>query len=416
MLIVKDAVREPLYAIVPYFNPWRWKSREKHTIRALQHFHDAGAVIVLVEVAFNRREFTFAHHEQLDFCNAGLDGTPARCGKMNGEFRHKYIPLRTKDELWLKENAINVGVEHLPYDWQQVCWLDSDIHFIRPNWVGECIQKLQHYAFLQMFSYARDVGPTYEMLPETYPHASGMGYVHAFQEGVLDGGPCKCDCHKSRIGGGILVICKNCNCPPGVVNPSPPHPIEPPHHPGHPPPGHGRPPKPGHPIVIPEPPELPEYEGLAYPPRVWPGLAWACTRYAWDAVGGLIDFAIWGGADWHMAHALLEKTEGMMRHDLHRNYKKMVMQWYYRCHTHIRGNVGVMAGSIIHNWHGKKSQRGYNTKHALLAQCGFDPLRHLKRDYQGIYQLHDDRSTAFVKMRDIMRVIATERNEDSIDT
>jgi hypothetical protein len=69
--IVKDAVWEPLYAIVPYFNPWRWKSREKHTLRARKHFADAGAVVVLVEVAFNRRELTFA--------DCGLDGTLAEC-------------------------------------------------------------------------------------------------------------------------------------------------------------------------------------------------------------------------------------------------------------------------------------------------------------------------------------------------
>jgi hypothetical protein len=147
-------------------------------------------------------------------------------------------------------------------------------------------------------------------------------------------------------------------------------------------------------------------------PRVFPGLAWACTRKAWDDVGGLLDVAIWGGGDWHMAHALIEKTEGMMRSDLHRNYKKTVNQWYHRCRTHIRRNVGVMTGTVLHNWHGKKVGRGYNTKHALLAKIGFDPQRHLKRDAQGLYQLHDDRSTAYVQLRDMMRKVALERNED----
>jgi hypothetical protein len=69
--VVKDAVREPLYAIVPYFNPWRWKSREKHTFRARKHFAGAGAVVVLVEVAFNRRDLTFTDRR--------LDGTLAEC-------------------------------------------------------------------------------------------------------------------------------------------------------------------------------------------------------------------------------------------------------------------------------------------------------------------------------------------------
>lgn len=353
VLIAKDTVREPLYAVVPYFNPWRWKSRFMHTQRALKHFHDSGCVIILVEVAYNRRDFVFA--------DSGLHDTLASCDVLpkGHNFRHKYIGIRTKDELWLKENAINIGVSALPHDWKNVCWLDSDVHFLRPNWVGECIHKLQHYAFLQMFSHARDLGPNYEMLPEDYPHANGSGFVQAFLQGILEGKP-KCVC-----------CCTPCTCQPG---------------------------------------------GYHYPPRVWPGLAWACTREAWDAVGGLIDFAIWGGGDFHMAYALIERPDLMMRHDLHRNYKKMVNQWYYRCHTHIRRNVGVMEGSILHHWHGRKTDRGYSAKHRLLAEVGFDPLRHLKRDYQNLWQLHDDRSTAFVQLRDLMRTIAKERDEDSNDT
>ncbi len=107
--IVPDAVREPLYAVVPYFNPWRWKSREKHTARTVKHLIDLGFVVYLVEVAFNRREFAFV--------NSGLDGTLASCAVIGADhnFRHRYIGLRTKDELWLKENAINIGVSNIPY-------------------------------------------------------------------------------------------------------------------------------------------------------------------------------------------------------------------------------------------------------------------------------------------------------------
>jgi hypothetical protein len=132
-------------------------------------------------------------------------------------------------------------------------------------------------------------------------------------------------------------------------------------------------------------------------------------------VGGLIDFAVWGGGDWHMAHALIEQPQYMMRTDLHSNYKNLVNQWFDRCRTHIRRNVGYMDGVVFHNWHGIKEARGYNAKHELLAQIGFDPLKHIKRDAQNIYQLHDDGSEAYVKLRDMMRRIATNRNEDSND-
>lgn len=365
IIVAKDQVREPLYAVVPYFNPWRWKSRVKHTERAIKHFHDSGAVIVLVEIGFNRRELVFS--------DSGLDGMLASCG-IHGEHRHKYIGLHTPEEIWLKENAINIGVQHLPNNWQQVCWLDSDVHFLRPNWVGECIHKLQHYAFLQMFSHARDLGPNYEMLPESYPHANGMGFVSAWQAGHL----------KTTLSPEILADLKTIGTDIKKLTDD---------------------------FTKLQADLEDPYPGK----RIFPGLAWACTRQAWEDVGGLFDAAIWGGGDWHMSHALIEKTENMMRNDLHRNYKKLVNQWYQRCRTNIRRNVGVMEGSILHHWHGKKVGRGYNTKHEILAKFGFDPLRHLKRDSSGLWALHDDRSTAFVQIRDMMRIVAKERNEDSID-
>jgi hypothetical protein len=149
---------------------------------------------------------------------------------------------------------------------------------------------------------------------------------------------------------------------------------------------------------------------------VWPGLAWACTREAWDDVGGLIDFAVWGGGDWHMAHALIENPYGMMmRKDLNPTYKGMVNAWMEKCKRDIRRNVGVVEGSIVHHWHGPKTDRGYNAKHELLSKIGFDPVRHLKRDFQGLWQLHDDGTESFIKLRDTMRVIAKERNEDSTE-
>ncbi len=373
--VVPDRIVEPLYCIVPVFNPFRWKSRWKHTERAIKHFMDAGAVVYLVEAAFGRREFAFA--------DSGLDGLSANCGMLGQDhrFRHKYIGLRTRDELWLKEALINIGVSQLPYDWAQVCWIDSDVQFLRPNWVGECIHKLQHYAFLQMFSHARDLGPNYEMLPEDYPHADGPGFVHAWRRGTLNEPVKKLHCPECNCK--IECVCSGgrCVC---TCEPDPSSPYDP-------------------------------YGPYPYAARVWPGLAWAATRPAWEAVGGLMDFAVWGGADYHQSLCLIGETEKMMRDDLHRNYKTMVLEWYRRCSRHIRQNVGVMEGSVVHNWHGRKTSRGYVAKHTLLAKIGFDPLHHLKRDYQGLWQLHDDGSEAFIQLRDTMRRIALERDEDSSD-
>ncbi len=73
-----------------------------------------------------------------------------------------HIQLRTDDELWHKENLINLGVQniarHWP-DWKYVAWIDADIEFQRKDWVNETIHELEVAHFCQMFSQAIDLGP-----------------------------------------------------------------------------------------------------------------------------------------------------------------------------------------------------------------------------------------------------------------
>jgi len=380
VIIAKDVVREPLHVVVPLQNPWRWKSRFKHVTRAIKHFVDSGAVVTLVEVAFNRREFAFA--------DSGLDGMAADCN-IQGEnrFKHKYIGLRSTSELWLKENMIHIGVAAIPHaDFNQVAWLDGDVIFARPNWVGEAIQLLQHFSFLQLFSQARDLDPQYQMLPENYPHANGVSFVQSWRDGDIDENLARGWHTRQQNTRRILEDLRRVE---GDIS------------------------KLGRDLARLER-DIDEYYYDSR--RVFPGLAWACTRKAWEDLGGLPEFAVWGGADWSMAHALIGKRDSMMHSALHPNYKAMMNAWADRADKHIRQNIGVMPGAVFHNWHGKKTVRGYGDKHRILAKVGFDPIAHLKRDYTGIIQLHDDGTDSFINLRDQFRRIARERNEDSIDT
>jgi hypothetical protein len=102
----------------------------------------------------------------------------------------------------------------------------------------------------------------------------------------------------------------------------------------------------------------------------------------------------------------------MIRNDLHPNYIHMAESWYETCQKHIRQNVGCVEGSVFHFFHGNKHLRGYDKKHTLLAQIGFDPTRHLKRDAAGLWQLNDLGEDSYIKLRDTMRAVAKERNED----
>jgi len=90
----------------------------------------------IVEAAFGDR-----HHEVTDHNNPN------------------HLQLRTKSEIWVKENMINLAVrELLPRDWKYVAWIDCDVFFRNPNWALETIHQLQHFDIVQPWSDALDLG------------------------------------------------------------------------------------------------------------------------------------------------------------------------------------------------------------------------------------------------------------------
>lgn len=141
------------------------------------------------------------------------------------------------------------------------------------------------------------------------------------------------------------------------------------------------------------------------------GFAWSARREAIDMVGGLIDWAILGAADHHMAMALIGKIEKSMYKGLHPNYIIKCLQWQNRCEKYIRRDIGFVAGTIFHHWHGKKKDRKYTERWKIVADNKFDPNSDLLRDWQGLYQLDPER----IILRDQIRKYFRNRNEDSID-
>jgi len=142
-----------------------------------------------------------------------------------------------------------------------------------------------------------------------------------------------------------------------------------------------------------------------------PGFAWAARREAIDKLGGLIDFAILGAADRHMAHALIGRVKDTFYHDINENYKRALLIWEDRANRYIRRNIGYLPGLILHRWHGKKGNRNYKQRWNILLKHNFDPELDLKKDWQGLHQL-TERS---IGLRDDLRAYFRMRNEDSID-
>ena len=142
-----------------------------------------------------------------------------------------------------------------------------------------------------------------------------------------------------------------------------------------------------------------------------PGFCWAARRSALDHVGQLIDYAILGAADRHMAFGLIGKMEATILQDLKNGaYAQELRLWEARATRHIKKNIGYMDGTILHYWHGAKKNRRYQERWKILVNNRYDPDLDLKRDSNFLYQLTDHN----INLRDDLRNYFRARNEDCI--
>ena len=115
-----------------------------------------------------------------------------------------------------------------------------------------------------------------------------------------------------------------------------------------------------------------------------PGYAWACTRYAWLRMGKLIDWAILGSADRHMALAWIGKSSLSRPGNVNENYKRLVDIFEKNCTGTKLGNVD---GTILHLWHGSLENRKYKERWNILTSNNFDPLTDVGLMDDGVLQL-----------------------------
>jgi hypothetical protein len=118
-----------------------------------------------------------------------------------------------------------------------------------------------------------------------------------------------------------------------------------------------------------------------------PGYAWAATRQALEHLGGLVETAALGAADHHMALALAGLVERSLPGGIGAGYVAPLLRWQSRAARHIAGNLGAVAGTIEHQWHGAKRRRRYVERWDVLTAHGFDPAEDLKRNVWGVLEL-----------------------------
>jgi hypothetical protein len=139
------------------------------------------------------------------------------------------------------------------------------------------------------------------------------------------------------------------------------------------------------------------------------GYAWCCTRQAFEWLGGLLDIAMLGHGDHHMALSFIGEAKFSMPCGLTENYERAVYTWQDRAIHHINKNVGFVWGTLEHLWHGRKAQRKYVERWDVIVRDKYDPALDLKRNSFGVYELtgRNHRLTHDIDM--YMR----QRNEDA---
>ena len=117
-----------------------------------------------------------------------------------------------------------------------------------------------------------------------------------------------------------------------------------------------------------------------------PGYAWAWQRNSLDFVGGLYQYAGMGAADHTMAVAMIGRYKLGIQKDMGDNYRHSVAQWSNRAYDHIKGKIGYTLDTIEHPFHGKKSNRGYQSRWDIFVEAGFDPTTDLKINSYGVLE------------------------------
>jgi hypothetical protein len=251
-----------VWTVAVISNPIRYRTRYDLARKFLKHLEDSGMKnVVVVEAAFGNRNF-----EITDAKNP------------------MHVQVRTYDEIWHKENMINLGfqrVSHIAPDAEKILWIDADVSFVNPRWALEAAEALEHYHVIQLFSHAQDLNPQFEVIQS---HAGFMYMYH--QNG----------CNPPNYGagyGGYYV------------------------------------------------------EGDGLQKTFWhPGFAWGARVEALNHLGGLMDFPILGSADHHMALALVGAADRSMPASISPAYKKHVKMWEDRSETFIQRDVGYIEGTL----------------------------------------------------------------------
>lgn len=331
------------WVITVLSNPMRYKRRYELYWRFAEMCAQADVNLITVEQAFGDRRFM-----------------------VTNESNPNHLQVRSVEELWIKENLINLGVKHAcavaPGRVREIAWVDADCRSVRSprDWFEETWHELQHYEFVQMWENLIDLDYNFNPIGGAQP-----GFMSNY---VKYGTPNPTEFRTIQKNGTKNFRKSNSSNAYGNSE-----------------------------VIFGR-----------------PGLAWAANIEAFNKVGGLIDFSILGAGDWYMAHGLVGSLESARSEYADGPYMRKLLEWQTKAQRWIKRDVGYVKGTVYHDFHGRKALRFYGTRGQILSDLKYDPEIDIKYDAQGMLQLEtwDERQ---MNLRDRIRGYFRMRDEDSID-
>ena len=121
-----------------------------------------------------------------------------------------------------------------------------------------------------------------------------------------------------------------------------------------------------------------------------PGGAWAAHREIFP----LYDAHILGGGDSALLETWLAMDGSFVAGTMSRSYQRHYARWQRQTRQKIRGKVSCLPGEVAHLYHGSHLNRRYTERHQILSRHGFNPLRHIRIDEQGLHAWTDEAPAA----------------------
>lgn len=148
-----------------------------------------------------------------------------------------------------------------------------------------------------------------------------------------------------------------------------------------------------------------------------PGGAWAARRESLNKLGTalgspLIDWGILGAGDFYFALAVTGNLSYHLDSNFTSGYTDSLYIYQSNSMAGIKANVGYVQNTVRHMWHGRVTDRQYESRGEILVKYKFNPFTDLRRDVSGILQLVVDNPRQ-IALRNACRQHFFARNEDA---